>query len=88
MRHSTSSSPWDRRISMLFPAMVAPTSNGFVSDSELQKLIKKAMGDKPPRCPKDTSRTRLLEVATTLNLISTTDAATLKPVKGSKTLTW
>ena len=68
--------------------MVAPTSNGFVSDSELQKLIKKAMGDKPPRCPKDTSRTRLLEVATTLNLISTTDAATLKPVKGSKTLTW
>ena len=67
---------WNRRVENIavLDDQLPPQNQGFVSDAQLKKMIRQAMGANPTSCPKGIERDRLLEVACELNLVSAEDA--------------
>jgi len=83
------SQPWD----CLTVEPMPPPKQGYASDTRLKmlikRLIKKQTGATHTRFPKDIGRARLLELATTLNIISAEDAQlTAAPRKNGGPTSW
>ena len=79
---------WERRVGAIARLEQPPPTHGFVSDQDLKRKIRQAMGAKPTPFPADVGRTRLLEVACQLNLVSSEDAARSAPRRGGRPLSW
>jgi len=80
--------PWDRRVGQLPRLADPPSSKGFVSDAELKRRIRVHMGAKPTPFPRDLERSRLVEVACGLNLVSEGDALLSAPRKSRGPVGW
>jgi len=81
---------WNRRVEniIVLDDQLPPQNQGFVSDAQLKKMIRKAMGANPTPCPKGIERVRLLEVACQLNLVSAEDAEKSAPCKTGSPKSW
>ncbi len=84
----TSFRAWDRRVGSIARLEQPPPTQGFVSDLELKRKIRQAMGARPTPFPADVGRARLLQVACQLNLVSSEDAARFAPQRGGRPLSW
>ena len=84
----TTSLAWECRVGAIARIEQPPPTQGFMSDHELKRKIRQAMGPRPVPCPKDVGRTRLLEVACQLNLVSSEDAARSALRRGGRPLSW
>jgi len=81
---------WNRRVENIavLDDQLPPQNQGFVSDAQLKKMIRQAMGANPTSCPKGIERDRLLEVACELNLVSAEDAEKSAPRKTGSPKSW